>query len=185
MAVEHLGERPLAVSNIIRSLSTLIFVMVNAYATTASTLVSNAMGAGRQTDVMPLCRRIVKMCYYLVIPVLVLIAVFPEGVLRIYTDNSELIAGCVPSLFVMLSFYLMAVPGSILFNTVSGTGNTRSALYIESTSLAIYTAAIFYLITYLKLDVALCWSVEHIYWLAMLFFSYLYMKKANWQSKRI
>lgn len=185
VAVEHLGERPLAVSNIIRSLSTLIFVLVNAYATTASTLVSNAMGAGRQTDVMPLCRRIVKMCYYLVIPVLVLIAVFPEGVLRIYTDNSELIAGCVPSLFVMLSFYLIAVPGSILFNTVSGTGNTRSALYIESVTLVIYTAAIFYLITYLKLDVALCWSVEHIYWLAMLFFSYLYMKKANWQSKRI
>lgn len=185
VAVEHLGERPLAVSNIIRSLSTVIFIMVSAFATTSSTLVSNVMGMGRPSEVFPVCWKIVRMCYILIIPVLILIAIFPSSVLRIYTDDMNLIADSLPSLYVMLTFYFVAVPGSILFNTVSGTGNTRSALYVECATLTIYALAIFYLVVYLKVDVTWCWTVEHVYWGSMLAFSYLYMKKANWQSKKI
>ena len=43
-------------------------------------------------------------------------------------DNPDLIASSIPSLWVMLSSYLFAVPGFIYFFSVSGTGNTRRAL---------------------------------------------------------
>ena len=36
-------------------------------------------------------------CYYFVLPLGILIALFPELVLRIYTDNTDLIAGSVSS----------------------------------------------------------------------------------------
>jgi len=68
LAVEHLGERPLAVSNIVRSISGIIFMAVSAFASTASSLVSNQMGAGQQTLVMPTVRRIVGMCYLTIAP---------------------------------------------------------------------------------------------------------------------
>lgn len=87
LAVEHLGERPLAVSNIVRSISGIIFMAVSAFASTASSLVSNQMGAGQQTLVMPTVRRIVGMCYLTIAPAALLFALFPTAVLRIYTDS--------------------------------------------------------------------------------------------------
>lgn len=185
VAVEHLGERQLAISNIVRSISTMIFIPVSAFATTSSSLVSNAMGAGRTREVIPICLKVVKLCYCIVLPMIVCIFLFPQWAIRIYTDDPVLLDVSVQSLRVMASFYLLAVPGSILFNTVSGTGNTRSALSMEMLTLVFYTAAIYFIIYYGRADIAWCWTVEHIYWSSMFVLSYIYLKKANWQSKKI
>jgi len=80
------------------------------------------------------------MCYLIVIPLLALFAVFPELILRIYTDEQSLIDGSVASLRVMLSSYLISVPAFIRFNVVSGTGNTRSALMLEGEGVRSMTA---------------------------------------------
>ena len=60
MIVEKMGERPLAVSNIIRSIY--IFMMIPGWAlgSVASTLVSSAMGEGKPENVMPIIYKIVK-----------------------------------------------------------------------------------------------------------------------------
>lgn len=185
LAVEHLGERPLAVSNIVRSISGIIFMAVSAFASTASSLVSNQMGAGQQTLVMPTVRRIVGMCYLVIAPAALLFALFPTAVLRIYTDSIPLIDSSVASLWVMLSAYLLTVPAIILFNTVSGTGNTRSALALEMTTLLIYILYTLYVVIYLRADVAVCWTTEHVYAIVMLLLASRYLKKADWQHKKI
>lgn len=185
LAVEHLGERPLAVSNIVRSISGIIFMAVSAFASTASSLVSNQMGAGQQTLVMPTVRRIVGMCYLTIAPAALLFALFPTAVLRIYTDSIPLIDSSVSSLWVMLSAYLLTVPAIILFNTVSGTGNTRSALALEMTTLLIYILYTLYVVIYLRADVAVCWTTEHVYAIVMLLLASRYLKKADWQHKKI
>ena len=185
LAVEHLGERPLAVSNIVRSISGIIFMAVSAFASTASSLVSNQMGAGQQTLVMPTVRRIVGMCYLTIAPAALLFALFPTAVLRIYTDSIPLIDSSVSSLWVMLSAYLLTVPAIILFNTVSGTGNTRSALALEMTTLLIYILYTLYVVIYLQADVAVCWTTEHVYAIVMLLLACRYLKKADWQHKKI
>lgn len=185
VAVEHLGERSLAISNIVRSISTLMFMPVSAFATTASTLVSNAMGAGKSREVFAICRRVIGICYVSLIPLIILIYVSPELILRIYTDNADLLQSAIPSLFVLSSCYILAVPGAVLFNAVSGTGNTRSALVIELMMLFFYVIYIWIAIFDMRLDVMYSWLSEHIYWGTMLLFAYIYLKKANWQNKKI
>ena len=88
-------------------------MFVNAFASTNSSLVSNLIGAGESDRVLPLCWRMIGLCYAFVLPIGILIAMFPSTVLRIYTDNPDLIASSIPSLWVMLSSYLFAVPGFI------------------------------------------------------------------------
>ena len=61
--VEHLGERSLAVSNIVRNVSGLIWVVLMAFSSTCSTLVSNMIGAGEQDRVPGLIGRVMKMGY--------------------------------------------------------------------------------------------------------------------------
>lgn len=53
MAIEHLGELQLAVANIIRSISTLFFVIVNSFAATTGSLVSNLIGANETKTYFP------------------------------------------------------------------------------------------------------------------------------------
>lgn len=185
IAVEHLGERSLAISNIVRSISSLLFLTVAAFASTTSSLSSNLMGAGQPQQVLTLCYRIIRLCYLFVLPLLLLIALLPVPLLRIYTDNIDLINSTVPSLFVMASAYLLNVPSNILFNTVSGTGNTRSALFIELATLFVYVIYIIVTIFQFRVDVAIAWTTEHIYAVVMLLLVSLYLKKANWQNKKI
>lgn len=63
IAIEHIGKTALAISNITRSVSTLFFVIVNSFAVTAGSLVSNAIGAGKHRTVFPICRKIIRLGY--------------------------------------------------------------------------------------------------------------------------
>lgn len=185
IAIEHLGERSLAVSNIVRNISAFAFLTVHAFAATASSLVSNLMGSREQEQVVPTVRKIIRLCYLIVLPLVALMMLFPHPLLRLYTDNADLVAASVASVRVMASSYLIATPAFILFNAVSGTGNTRSAMLMEFGALLVYIFYIVYIILVRQSDVALCWTSEHVYAVCVLVFCYLYMKKANWQSKKI
>ena len=184
IAIEHLGERSLAITNIVRNTSALLFIFVNAIASTGSSLVSNLIGNGEIKKVMPLCNNIIRNCYCFVIPLAIIIAIFPTMFLRIYTDTPDLIANALPSLWVMLSAYIVAVPAFVYFFAVSGTGSTRSTLFIELCSLCIYVGYIVYIAVYLKMDVAICWTSDIVYY-AMIFTSFFYLWKGNWQNKKI
>ena len=185
IAIEHLGERSLAVTNIVRSVSSLLFIVVNAFSSTAGSLTSNLMGASEQNAVPRLGMRITRMCFFCCLPILLLIALFPSEVLRIYTDNTGLIENAVPSLWVMLSSYLFFVPAMIWFTIVSGTGNTRQAFMLDLAALSIYVAYVLYVAIGLKADVAVCWTSDHVYAVFMLLFSFLYLKKSDWREKRL
>ena len=63
VSIEHLGEIELAATNVIRSVSTLFFVIVNSLAATTGSLVSNLLGAGQKKQVVPLCNRVVRSDY--------------------------------------------------------------------------------------------------------------------------
>lgn len=185
LAIEHHGERPLAVTNLVRSVSSMLFMTVNAFAATTNTLVGNLIGAHRPEQVMPTAWKCVKFSYMAIAPLLLLLAVIPGYVLRVYTDNWDLIIASIPSLLVMGSAYLLSTPGFVYFNAISGTGNTRAAMLLETVALIIYMSYVFYVVVYLKADVAVCWTTEHIYGGMLFLLSFWYLKKANWSKKKI
>ena len=184
VVMEHQGERPLAVTNVVRSISSFLFMFVNAFASTSSSLVSNLIGSGKSDQVLGLCGRMIRLCYFFVLPLAILIGLFPDLVLRIYTDNPDLIQNSVPSLWVMLSSYLLAVPAFIYFFSVSGTGNTQVALWIDMASIFVYVSYTFMVGIWLHADVAVCWTTEHVYNM-MLLISFFYLWKGNWRNKRL
>ena len=184
VVMEHQGERPLAITNVVRSISSFLFMFVNAFASTSSSLVSNLIGSGKSDQVMGLCGRMIRLCYFFVLPIGTLIALFPDLVLRIYTDNPDLIQSSIPSLWVMLSSYILAVPAFIYFFSVSGTGNTKSALLIDMASIFVYVAYTYWVGAWLIADVAVCWTTEYAY-NGMLLISFFYLWKGNWRNKRI
>ena len=183
--IEHLGERPLAISNIVRGISGLLWMILAAFSSTCSTLVSNIIGAGREDKVMSLIKRILKLSYAVVLGCAMLFCLFPEAIISIYTDIPDLIPATIPSMIVMCSSYVFTVGAMIFFQGVSGTGSTKAAFRLELTALVIY--AIYCTVTagILKLDVAICWSAEHVYALALLIICYAYLRGNRWRNRKI
>ena len=183
--IEHLGERALAVTNIVRSVSGILFMVMMAFASTCGSLTSNLIGRGHSDKVPGLIRQHIRLAYLLVLPLALLFALFPHPVLSIYTDMADLREAAVPSLWVMCAAYLVLVPANVYFQSVSGTGNTRTALMLELTALVIYTAYITYTILVLRLDVALCWTSETVYGICILLFCWLYIRRGRWVGRQI
>ena len=177
LATEHLGERTLAVSNLVRQISSLLYLFVSAFATTGSAMVSNLMGSGGQDKVLPLCRRIIKMCVLCTLPMLLFSALAPSLVMQIYSNNMDMIGDAIPSFMVMLCSYVFSVPGFVYFLAISGTGNTKAALWIEMSILVVYVAVTWLFAFRLQTDIAVVWSVEIIYGVLLLAVCWLYLKK--------
>ena len=183
--IEHLGERSLAISNITRSVSGLLWVVLQAFSSTCSTLVSNIIGEGHQDKVQSLIKRILKLSYGIVSAMIILFCLFPECIVRIYTDIPDLISASVPAMIVMCSSYFLAVGGQVFFLAVSGTGSTKTAFRLELIALAVYMIYCTVIIGIMKLDVAICWTAEHVYSGVLLICSWWYIRSGRWKNRKI
>lgn len=185
LSVEHLGQQQLAATNIVRNVSSFTFMTVIALASTASTLASNLIGQGRQKEVLPMVQRTVLMGYAILIPLIAVIVLSPDAVMRIFTNDAALIDASRGALYVMLSSYMLTIPAQILFHVVSGTGNTRTALAIEMVSLAIYCLFIGIAIFGYRISLPGCWVSEHVYSFFALIFSASYLAWGSWEKKQL
>ena len=127
LAIERLGQRELAIANIVRSIYIVILIPVQALSTTANTLVSNLIGAGGIESVMQLMGRIAKVSFFVVLVCVALMVMIPQTFLSVYTGDATLQAESVPSLYVIGGAMLIASVANIYFNGISGTGNTQAA----------------------------------------------------------
>ncbi len=147
VAIERLGEKQLAVSNIIRSVSTVFFVIVNSFAATTGSLVSNLIGAGEGRSMFRLCGKILRLGYAIGLPLIIIAMLFNQQIIGFYTDNAELIELAQYSFIVMLLNYTFALPGYVFMNAVTGTGNTRIAFIFQISTIVVYLAYL-YLLSY-------------------------------------
>ncbi|MDR1679427.1 MAG: MATE family efflux transporter [Prevotellaceae bacterium] len=185
MIDNYLGELPLAVSNIIRSVYMMMAISVFALAATCNTLVSNLIGSGGTERVMLLIRRVATISFGVTMVIIVIIALFPTQTLGIYTPDIELINLSMSPLYTILFMLPLVSIANIYFSAVSGTGNTRIALCVELITLAVYLFYTWLLIVPLNAPLALCWTNEGIYSIVILSLSYLYLRKGKWREKRI
>ena len=145
VAIEHLGECELAAANVVRSISMLFFVIVNSFATTTISLVSNLIGAKQIEKVMLTCRRVIKLNYIIGIPLMLLAFAFSGVLLRLFINEAAVIHTAFYPFCVMLSTFIISVPAYTYCNTVIGTGNTKIAFIFQMINITIYLVYLFIL----------------------------------------
>ena len=185
MIIEKMGERSLAISNIIRSLYMVLMIPVWAFSVTTNTLVSNTIGRGFPDLVIPIIKKISGISLLSVLIVILPLLFIPGLLIRLYTPDADLIAETVPSVYVIFGAIVMFALSQNMFSGVSGTGNTRDALLIESFTLIIYLFFPWFIGIKLQQPIAIVWFCEYIYFTGLGIFSYFYLKSKRWQSKAI
>ena len=185
VAVEHLGQQPLAVANIVRSVYIVLLIPVNSLSPATRTFVRHSIGAGHKEPVIPIIRHIAWLSFGIMAVFILFACLFPSAILSVYTNNEALIAASVPSLYVIAAALLIGAVANIVFNGITGTGNTRSAFAIEVGTLVFYALFIYVAGVRLHLPVAVCFMTEIIYYVGLLLASLFYLRYASWQDKKI
>jgi len=181
----YMGERSLAVTNIVRSFYTIFTIPSHALGSSTSTLVSNTIGAGNSKEVLRLVKRISLLSLGVMLLVILLVILFPRLMIHIYTDDPSLIGDTLVPLYVLISSLPLYSVGTVLFSAVSGTGNTRTALGYEIFTLIFYLAYMWLVIIFLRLSVAVAWTTEHVYWLFLMTLSLFYLRSGKWRDRKI
>ena len=185
VAVEHLGQRELAIANIVRSVYIVLLIPVNSLSTATNTFVSNSIGAGHKDQVIPIIRHITWISLGIMALFVSVTCLIPSTILSVYTNDVTLIQASIPSLYVISGALLIGAVANIVFNGVTGTGNTRSAFVMELVTLVFYTLFIYVAGMRLHMPVAICFMTEVVYYTGLLVASIIYLKKASWQNKKI
>lgn len=175
VAVEHLGEMELAATNVIRSVSTVFFVIVNSFAATTGSLVSNLLGAGQKAQVIPLCNRVVRLGYAIGFPLVILAVIFYRPIIGIYTGSTVLMQIAHLPFVVMLLNYVFALPGYIYMNAVTGTGATRMTFIFQLITIVAYQIYL-WSISRFSTSLPVYWTAEYLYVILLGLLSVIYLK---------
>ena len=181
----YLGEHSLAVTNIVRSLYTIVTIPSHALGSAVNTLVSNTIGAGRKNEVLNLIRRVTMISLGSMSAIVFAVAIIPRLVIQIYTSDPSLIEDTVAPLYVLLSSLPFYAAGTVLYSSVSGTGNTQRALLFEIVTLLGYILYSWFIVVHLRLPVGWAWTTEHVYWFQLMLFSLFYLRSKRWMDKKI
>ncbi|GAB1404654.1 MATE family efflux transporter [Lentimicrobium sp.] len=185
MIVEKMGERSLAIANIVRSAYMVLMIPVFAFGSTTNSLVSNIIGQGRHNEVFTIIKKVIVLNFTLIGSIAIILAVFPHAMISIYTNNPEIIRQTIPSFYVVMSALLFFSFSSILFSGVSGTANTATALVIELLTIVVYLSYTWFIARYLQLNITLVWTSEYVYFLFLSLLSFLYLRSGKWRQKVI
>jgi len=185
LIIEQTGERPLAISNIVRSLYMLLMIHIWSFSASVNTLVSNTIGEGRPGQVIPIISKVNKLSLMISIGVMAISLSFPEFLIRIYTDDAGLIEDALPVLYVVTGALLPLSMSINWFSGVSGTANTKVALLIEVSTIILYMAYVFVMTFTFNTSLAVIWTSEYVYIITLGLFSYLYLKFGNWKEKKV
>lgn len=175
VSIEHLGEIELAATNVIRSVSTLFFVIVNSLAATTGSLVSNLLGAGQKKQVVPLCNRVVRLGYAIGLPLVILALIFYHPIISVYTDSAVLMQIAHLPFVVMLLNYAFALPGYVYINAVTGTGATRMTFIFQMITIAAYQIYL-WSISVFSTSLSVYWTAEYLYVILLGLLSVIYLK---------
>jgi Na+-driven multidrug efflux pump len=114
-----------------------------------------------------------------------LLLVFAEQFLGIYTDKMELIQFTIPSLRVIIVTNIIMAISTVAFNGVVGTGNTLVNLTLEISCVGLYLIYCYFVIQKWQMPLYICWGSEVVYWTALLLTSGFYLRSGWWRGKHI
>ncbi|HLU84475.1 MAG TPA: MATE family efflux transporter [Vicingaceae bacterium] len=185
MIIEKMGEIELAISHIIRSIYMVLMIPLFGFSAATNSLVSNLIGQKRDFKVLTLVKRVIILSIVSTFVLGLLSLIFGEEIIGFYTNDELLIINALPTLKIInLTMFFFCV-AFILFNAVSGTGNTKMSLLIEASTISIYLVAAYLVAIKFEASLPVVWCSEFIYFALLGAFSLWYLRKGNWRKLKI
>jgi len=185
--VENLGERELAITNLVRMVYLVLSIPCWGFASGVNTMVSNFIGQNQHNQVLNIAWKTAKICWISTMILTLPVVLFPEQMLYplLGGDDVSLITEAQPILYVMAVILALFSIGGIYFNVLAGTGATFYGLKIQFLCAIGYLAIIYTFVEIMKEGLVLAWSAEIIYWIIMIILTVQYLRSNKWVSLKV
>ena len=160
----------LAATNVIRSVSTVFFVIVNSFAATTGSLVSNLLGAGQKAQVIPLCNRVIRLGYARWSSLSWL------SIVRLLVFIRKAQLWCrLPICRLWSCCWTTSLPYPAMSIWTTGTGATRMTFIFQLITIVAYQIYL-WSISGFSTSLSVYWTAEYLYVLLLGLLSVIYLK---------
>ena len=180
--VENLGERQLAITNLVRMVYFVLSIPSWGFASGINTLVSNFIGQKRREAVVLVVWKTAKICFVMTILFSLPVIFFPEYTLYplLGSEDMSLIRDSQNTFYVLFGIISFFSIGGVFFNGLVGTGATMYGLKIQSICAVGYLIYIYVVVEYTTGGLEWAWASEIFYWIIMIIFAWVYLKGNDW-----
>ncbi len=182
--VENLGERALAITNLVRVVYLALSVPTWGFATAINTLTSHFMGRGRRSVVLGLTYKVAWFCLLVTLALAVPVALFPKTLLYplFGSEQTGLVDAAKPILFVVIGILAVCSYGLTFFNSLVGAGAVWFALRVQTTAALLYMGLVYVVIQTGWGGLGAAWATEIFYWSMLWFYSARGLGVRRWQG---
>ena len=180
--VENLGERQLAITNLVRMVYLCLSIPCWGFASGINTLVSNFIGQQKRHAVLPIIWKTAKLCLVLTLILSLPVVLYPEYILYplLGSEDMSLITDAQPIFYVLLGILSLFAIGGVYFNGLAGTGATYYGLKIQAICAVGYLIFIYVVVEFTNGGLEWAWSSEIFYWIAMIILTISYLRSRKW-----
>jgi putative MATE family efflux protein len=185
--VENLGERELAITNLIRMVYLILSIPTWGFASGVNTLVSNFIGQRKRQAVIPITWKTAKAAFLMTMMITLPVVFFPHELLYplLGSEDMSLITDAQTIFYVLAGILALFSIGSVFFNGLVGTGATYLGLKIQAFCAVGYLAYIYVVVNHTDGGLPWAWASEIFYWIAMIVLSFYYLRSKTWHSMKV
>jgi putative MATE family efflux protein len=183
--IEHLGEKELAASHIIRSIYMVLIIPVFGLGDTINSLTGNLLGQGHSNSIFRLLKNTNIIGFLYCLALQPLFYIFGEQIFAPFTSDLQIIEMGLPTMKVVFSALFIFTSIIVGFRVISGAGKTMVGLAIESFTVVIYLLSAWYLAQLPEVELYVVWLSEFIYFGLFLLMVYPYLWWGNWKELKL
>ena len=182
--VENLGERELAITNLVRMVYLVLSIPTWGFASGVNTLVSNFIGQQKRQAVIPMIWKTARICWLVTMALTLPVVLFPHELLYPLLGGADmsLITDAQPVFYVLVGILTCFSIGSVFFNGLAGTGATFFGLIIQIICAVVYLVYIYTVVNFTQLGLPWAWASEILYWIVMMSIVLWYMRSKRWHG---
>jgi putative MATE family efflux protein len=183
--VESMGESELQSSFIIRNMYTLVYISVGGFSTVAKTYISGLIAERRQSELHTVMKRLMLLNLGGIVLLTHGLWLYPEWIARHFTTDAIVIKQTIDTMMIVLPAMLTFSFTSILLATVEGSGNTIAGFVVEIGTVFVYLSTAWIFIYQWHWPIHLVWLADWVYFIALGFFSMLFLWNGKWKWKEV
>jgi putative MATE family efflux protein len=181
--IEQMGTDELTVSLNIRYLYFLAFIPIWGFAGATKTYIAQYIGAKDYASLPIIQRRIQLLTVVFLVITFHGALLYPETLIRLVNNHPDHIRESARILRIISGSIIIYGLGSVYFQTISGSGNTRVTFLVECIATCFYLTAAYLLIKVFEAPLHLVWLVEYVYFITMGVTSLGYLRLFNWTKE--
>jgi putative MATE family efflux protein len=183
--VESMGESELQASFIIRNMYTLVYISVGGFGTVTKTYISGLIAEKRQGELHTVMKRLMLLNLCSIAVLTHGLWLYPHWIAGHFTQDPQVISQTVDTMMIVLPAMLTFSFTSILLATVEGSGNTVAGFAVEVGTVIVYLSSAYIMVYHWHWPIHLVWLADWVYFIALGFFSLLFLWNGKWKWKDV